>query len=241
MRQVKSVLGMLCSTALLVAATTAPANAQTYERVTKITFDTAVELPTMVLPAGTYQFRLTDPDSDRHVIEVLDENGATLVTRLHAMPTSRSETSDVTIVTFRETAANEPVAVRYWYYPNDRMGQEFAYPRERAIALADATGESVLSVDGDRVEPGATVQTEPVIEPAPVTEPVQAPVTEPVQEPVLTVQEPVEPMQTEPVVTDTTVGTSGRLPDTAGGLPLVALLGILALGGGLMVRARRTA
>lgn len=237
MRQMKSLLGIMCSAALLVTAAAVPASAQTYERVTKLTFDAPVELPTMVLPAGTYQFRLSDPDSDRHVIEVLDENGATLVTRLHAMPTSRSETSEVTVVTFRETAANAAPPIRFWFYPNDREGQEFAYPRERALAIAQATGESVLAVDGDeitRVEADATVEPAPVTEPAPVEPMAPVVTTEPAQ--------PVEPMATEPMIeTETTVATTGRLPETAGGLPLVALLGILALGGGLMVRARRSA
>lgn len=213
MRRIKATLGVLCATAMFTAVTAVPAAAQTFDRVTKLTFNAPVELPNMTLPAGTYTFRLVDSESDRHVVHVLDANDKNHITTLHAMPTSRSEASEVTVVTFRETAANAPLPIRFWYYPNDRMGQEFAYPKDRALAIANATGESVLAMEGNditRVEPA----------PAPV-------------EPV--VVEPVQPVYVEPVV----VATTGELPDTASPLPLVGLIGLLALGGGLVTRAYR--
>ena len=217
MRRIKATLGVLCATAMLTAVTAVPADAQTFDRVTKLTFNTPVELPGMTLPAGTYTFRLVDSKSDRHVVHVLDANDEKHITTLHAMPTSRSETSEVTVVTFRETAANAPQPIRFWYYPNDRMGQEFAYPKDRALAIATATGESVLAVDGDEI-----TRVEPVAAPV---EPVQT--VEPV------VVEPMQPV--EPV----TIATSGELPDTASPLPLVGLIGLVSLGGAFLLRTYR--
>lgn len=248
MRQVKTTLGILCSAAMLMVATAAPAAAQTYDRVTKLTFSQPIELPGMTLPAGTYTFRLADSDSDRHIVEVLDADGAKLVTRLHAIPTSRSETSEVTVVTFRETSANAAPPIRFWYYPNDRMGQEFAYPKDRAVEIAQATGESVLALEGDEM---ARVDATPVTpEPAPVTEPQPQPIepvtpvetqpTEPVQvEPAQPVEpaSPVEPMATTPETQ--AVGTSGELPNTASPVPMVGLIGLLALGAAFSLRAYR--
>lgn len=213
MRRIKATLGVLCATAMLTAVTAVPAAAQTFDRVTKLTFTAPVELPGMTLPAGTYTFRLVDSESDRHVVHVLDANETNHITTLHAMPTSRSEASEVTVVTFRETAADAPLPIRFWYYPNDRMGQEFAYPKDRALAIANATGESVLAMDGDQI-----THVEPT--PAPV-ETVQPVYVEPVQ--------PVQPV----------VATTGELPDTASELPLVGLIGLLALGGALVIRTSR--
>lgn len=221
MRLVKSILGVLCSSAMLVAAAAAPASAQNFNRHTVVTFNTPVELPGMTLPAGTYTFRLSDSTSDRNVVHVLDANAEKHIATLFAMPASRSEISDENVITFRETAANQPLPLRYWYFPNDRFGQEFAYPAERALAIAQATGESVLSVEGEqitRVEPtpAPVVEPEPVqpVEPAPVQ---TAPVTEPAP----------MPMETE------------RLPDTASPLPLIGLVGLMSLGGALVIRAFR--
>jgi hypothetical protein len=219
MRIFKTILGVIGSAALLTAATAEPAAAQTFDRVTKLTFTAPVELPGMTLPAGTYTFRLVDSESDRHVVHVLDADDKNHITTLHAMPTSRSEASEVTVVTFRETAADAPLPIRFWYYPNDRMGQEFAYPKDRAMAIAAATGESVLAIEDNEI---SRVEAAPApVEPAPVVEPV----------------EPVEPVAVEPAPQP--VATAGELPDTASPLPLVGLIGLVALGGGLVSRAYR--
>ena len=221
----KSLLGVICSAAMLIAATAEPAAAQKFNRHTVITFNTPVELPGVTLPAGTYTFRLSDSTSDRHVVHVLDANAEKHIATLFAMPTRRSEISEETVVTFRETAANEPLPIRYWYFPTDHFGQEFAYPAERAQAIAQATGESVLSVEGEtitRIEPVPVVEVAPV--PVQPVQPVQ-PVTTPAPMPVQTEMEPV--------------GTTGRLPNTASPLPLVGLVGLLSLGGALAVRAFR--
>lgn len=216
MRQVKSILGVVCAAAMLMAVTAEPATAQNFNRHTVVTFSAPVELPGMTLPAGTYTFRLSDSTSDRHVVHVLDANGEKHIATLFAMPATRSEISEENVITFRETAANEPLPIRYWYFPNDRFGQEFAYPADRALAIAQATGETVLSVEGDqitRVEPAPVVEVAPV-QPAPVE---TAPVTEPAPLPVQTTE----------------------LPDTASPLPIVGLVGLLSLGGALVVRAFR--
>lgn len=220
MSRIKATLGVLCATAMLTALTAVPATGQTFDRVTKITFSTPVELPGMTLPAGTYTFRLVDSESDRHVVQVLDANDEKHITTLHAMPTRRSETSDETVVTFRETVAGQPLPVRFWYYPNDQYGQEFAYPKDRALAIAAATGESVLAIEDEqitRVEPAPVATPEAEVEAA-------APVVEP--EPVEPVA-PVEPME------------PAELPDTASPLPLVGLIGLVSLGSAFALRAYR--
>ena len=219
----KSLLGAICSAAMLLATTAEPVAAQNFNRHTTITFSAPVELPGITLPAGTYTFRLSDSTSDRHVVHVLDANGEKHLATLFAMPATRSAVSEETVVTFRETAANQPLPIRYWYFPNDRFGQEFAYPTERALAIAAATGESVLSVEGEaitRVEPTPAPVAEPApVQPAPV-EPAPTAVIEPQQE------------MEAAVATET-------LPDTASPLPLIGLIGLMSLGGAVVIRAFR--
>ncbi|HEX6323498.1 MAG TPA: hypothetical protein VFZ36_07220 [Vicinamibacterales bacterium] len=233
MRHVKSILGVTCAAALLMAVTAQPAAAQNFNRHTVVTFSSPVELPGITLPAGTYTFRLSDSTSDRHIVHVLDADGEKHIATVMAKPATRSAVSEETVVTFRETAANQPLPIRYWYYPNDTFGQEFAYPRERALAIAQATGESVLAVEGEEI----TRVEATVAEPAPVTVPTPTPTPTPTPMPT-----PVQPVEPAPVVEPEPVepvGTSGRLPETAGELPLVGLIGLLALGGALAMRAIR--
>lgn len=220
MRHVKALWGVACVTMLLAAAA---ASAQSnFNRTTYLTFNTPVELPGVTLAAGTYTFRLSDSSSDRHVVQVLDQDGAKLHTTILAMPAKRLHADEETVVTFHELPAEATPAVRYWYYPGDEIGQEFAYPKDQALRLAAASGEPVLAVDSNevtRVEPDAGA------EPSADTAAQQTASAE-------ARQDAAGP-----------VGTSGarRLPQTASNLPVVGLLGLLALGGAIAVRAARAA
>lgn len=219
MRHVKTFWGVACVTILLAAAA---ASAQSnFNRTTYLTFSTPVELPGITLPAGTYMFRLSDSTSDRHVVQVRDKDGAKLHTTILAKPAKRLHADEETVVTFHELPAEATPAVRYWYYPGDETGQEFAYPKDQALRLATASGEPVLAVDAEqvtRVEPDAAAQPSAAAQ---------------------ATAQPETPRQDEAGA----VGTAGTrpLPQTASSLPLVGLLGLLALGGSIAVRAARAA
>ncbi len=225
MRHVKTLWSAACVTILLSGGVaTAQSN---FNRTTYLTFSTPVELPGVTLPAGTYTFRLSDSTSDRHVVQVLDRNGAKLHTTILAMPAKRLHVDENTVVTFHELPAEATPAVRYWYYPGDDIGQEFAYPKDQALRLAAASGEAVLAVDAEQV---TRVEPDAVAEPSADTTPQE------------TAQADTQPRQGDMRATAATA-TSGtrRLPQTASSLPLVGLLGLLALGGVIAVRAARAA
>lgn len=44
-----------------------------------------------------------------------------------------------------ETAANMPHAIRTWWYPGERTGFEFIYPKAQARLLAERSTQSVLT------------------------------------------------------------------------------------------------
>ena len=91
--------------------------------------------------------------------------------------------------------------------------------------------------------PPATTPEQPPVTAQPTTTPEQpAPTTAPAQ-PAPTTAAPATPSVPPPSVTDTErpVGTSGSLPNTASELPLVALIGLFALGAALAIRRARTA
>jgi hypothetical protein len=224
MRHVKMFGSVVCVTMLLAgSAASAQSN---FNRTTYLTFSTPVELPGITLPAGTYTFRLSDSNSDRHIVQVLDKDAAKLHTTILAIPAKRLHVSDDTVVTFHEQPAEATPAVRFWYYPGDNIGQEFAYPKAQASRIAAVTGEPVLAIDSDasmtasvtRVEGDARAETEAADTGASAQ---------------------VETSPTRPEMQP--AGTSGerRLPQTASNLPLVGIFGLLALGGALAARAAR--
>lgn len=48
-------------------------------------------------------------------------------------------------VRFMETAAGMPAAIKAWWYPGERMGYEFMYPKDQALRLAQGASQPVLT------------------------------------------------------------------------------------------------
>lgn len=59
---------------MLIHGMAGTADAFTYDKRTYFTFNQSVALPGVTLPAGTYMFRLADPDTTRRVIQVSDKH-----------------------------------------------------------------------------------------------------------------------------------------------------------------------
>ena len=243
-------VALACMTAAMVtisvnAGAQGPANQDTY-----FTFSQAVELPRTTLPAGTYFFQLMDSQSNRHIVKVMSQDRKQLFATLMAIPYySNDRPSDEPQVRFLETPAANGVAatnaIKIWFYPGTSTGHEFIWPRDKAVQLAKATGQSVLTtktedesselsrVDGggiEAVEPEASVQ-------AATTE--TQPATEPVREPVgALATPPAEPAPMPERATEPAPAPAPRrdLPDTAGVLPLLALMGLGSLVGSRLVR-----
>jgi hypothetical protein len=94
------------------------------------TFSGPVEVPGVVLPAGTYQFKLADPDTDRNVVQILSNDGSQVYATLLTMPNESVTATDDPIVRLEERPAGSPEAIRAICYPG-ATGMEFVYPADR--------------------------------------------------------------------------------------------------------------
>ena len=211
-------------------------------RKTVMTFSGPVEIPGVhlagwgVLPAGTYVFKIMNSQSDRHIVQIFDKTETTIYATILAIPNFRLKATDKTVVTFRERPAGQPEALRAWFYPGRNWGEEFVYPKARAMELAKESKTPVLFSSVDM--------------PVEVTEPIRAvdvdaPVAVEFQRaPVMAVQPTGEEVQLAQVVTAppaeelsgggaSAAPSRSTLPATASQTPLLALFGALILGGGL--------
>jgi len=235
MNVLKAAPTVLCM-ALLGIAVSSSARADEWDKKTTITFSGPVEIPGVhlqgfgILPAGTYVFKVLDSKSDRHIVQIFSKDELTIYATILAIPNLRLKATDKTVMTFRERPAGQPEALRAWFYPGKEWGEEFVYPKARAIILAKETNTTVLSTSADIVpEVSVAVKTpnEPVVvllEKAPVM--AVQPTGEEVE--IAQVVTPVPPVllaQAAPV--------AETLPATASSLPMVALFGMLALAGAL--------
>src|SRR5581483_11975252 len=179
-----------------------------------------VELPNIVLPAGTYVFRLLDVPSSRHVVQVFDAEETHLYTTILAIPNSRLTPTDKTVMPFKERAPGMPQAMHAWFYPGDSFGQEFVYPKERAAELARMVEEPILAAPIKSAETPEELVQEPVIT---VTPPRETEIAKAM---------PLEPQ--EPITWETPPAglpeAPAELPKTATPLPMLGFAGLSALG-----------
>src|SRR3954452_22913209 len=139
-----------CLTVMLGAVITTGARADEWNRKTTVTFSGPVEIPGVhlkgwgVLPAGTYVFKILDSQSDRHIVQIFNQDETTIYATILAIPNYRLKATDKTVITFRERAAGEPEALRAWFYPGRNWGEEFVYPKAKAMELAKTTNVPVL-------------------------------------------------------------------------------------------------
>jgi hypothetical protein len=136
------VLAVLVGMSARVAAQNTVANERTI-----MTFSNTVEMPGVTLPAGTYVFRLADTPT-RNVVQVLSGDEKDVLGQWSFVQAERPKVSDDTVVMFRETPEGTMPAIQYWYYPGERIGKEFIYPKDQAQKIANRTGVEVLSDDG---------------------------------------------------------------------------------------------
>lgn len=198
------------------------AGADQWNKKTIVTFSQPVEVPgvgAQVLPAGTYVFKLVDSLSDRNIVRIFNEDETVVFTTILAIPNYRLHATDQTVLTFRERAAGTPQAIRAWFYPGQTWGQEFVYPKARAIELARVTHEAILETPTElKDQPLETFKTAPVE----------------AVEPTGSVVEEAKVVEPPPVVEQ-----PATLPQTASPLPLFGLVGLLMLGAGFAISAVR--
>ena len=220
MKIVKSVFCLLALT--LLGATVLPsARADEWNKKTIVTFSQAVEVPGQILPAGTYTFQLLDSPSDRHIVQIFNADGSQIVATILAINNYRLQPTGETVMKFSERPADAPDALRAWFYPGDNFGQEFVYPRVRAIQLAQATKGFVPAVAVDTIDE-TVIKTVPIVAVTPEQKEVE----------VTTVIQTTPPAAAAVTPTPAPVAVASQteeLPQTASSMPLIALLGGLSI------------
>ena len=226
MKSLKTLTTAFCLVALCVFVVPA-ATADDWNRETVITFSGPVEVPgvgAQTLPAGTYVFKIFDSQSDRHIVQIFNQDKTHVFTTILAIPNYRLKTTDKTVITFSERPAGQPEALKAWFYPGRAWGEEFVYAKSRAVELAKETNEPVLTTPIELASaPIEALKTAPVEAIDPKGERLE--LTQVVEPPPVVAAEPV------------TVATAETLPKTASPLPLIGLIALLTIGVGFALSA----
>jgi hypothetical protein len=253
MKYVQTIL--LAGLAATIGSVLAPSlQADTWNKKTMMTITEPMQVPscctpdhTVILPPGDYVMVLVDSLSDRHIVRIFAKDEKTVMTTILAIPNYRLQPTGKTVFQFWEVPAGQPVALRAWFYPGDNFGQEFAYPKQRAIEIAAfvKTPVPAIEVETAAVEELKTAPLVAVDETGRISGLVATmPARTPEPEPTVAIAAVQAPVQTPPPAETVVVQTPAPaevLPSTASNLPLIGLAGLVALGlfAALEIRSRR--
>ncbi len=233
----------LCVTALLPKV-----QADEWDKKTIFTFNAPVEVPGQVLTPGRYVFKLLNSSSDRNIVQVFNKDQTRLIGTFLTIPDYRMKPAEKPLLTFEERAAGSPEAIKAWFYPGDNYGNEFVYPKQRAVQLASQSQQNVPSMPTQLASNTTTTnqdQNSPKVD-----EMKNAKIS--AEEPsgdevevaqVFLVVAPADPPPPPPVPERVLVALvsndptpAKELPATASELPLLGLMGALTLAAGLVLR-----
>jgi len=224
---------MIFCLSLVIVSAISSAKADEWNRKTTMTFDEPFEVPgvgAQILPAGTYVFKVMVLP-DRHVVQIFNQAEDHVFTTILAIPNYRLKATSKTVMTFKERGEGQPEAIRAWFYPGRDWGEEFVYPKTRALELAKIVDEPVLATPVELPAPVEALKVAPIVAVKPTGEEVA--VADVVEVP------PAEVAAAEPAPAE----PAAALPQTASNLPFVGLLGLLSLGAcaGLLFLSKRIA
>ena len=214
MRSLKS-LSTLFLFGLILAALPSSARGadNNVQRRSRLVVNDPTEIPGTVLQPGTYFVKVMDFQGEKLIVQFLNEDETKLIATVLAMRDRRVMTEDAqTGFTYFERSPGGPAALKSWYYAGDNWGEVFVYPRSKAVAIAKVTHEEVVATPA---ETAPTLKSEIV-----VIKPEEA--LKPIPQPAVKAEEPT---------TKVAESLPAQLPETGSSLPLVALMGFVALGG----------
>ena len=216
MKIVRTILAIL-TVSLLMVTFAAGARADTaFSKRTVVTFTQPVEIPGQVLPSGTYTIEVYESFGNRNIVRIYNADRSKLIATVLAIPNQRLTPTGDTVMKFSERPGNAPDALKAWFYPGNNFGQEFVYPKARAVELAQLTHESIPAV---QTEP-ATVEefkSEPIVAETPERK--EVPLAEAI-----------------PAPAPETLSPAPALPKTASEVPLIALFGALSVSFALILK-----
>ncbi|MDZ4803062.1 MAG: hypothetical protein SGI92_33300 [Bryobacteraceae bacterium] len=234
----KSWNAFAAATCLALVSTTG-LMADQWNKRTILTVNEAIQVPGKVLQPGKYVMRLLDSPSNRHIVQIFNEREDQLQTTILAIPNYRLQPTGKTEFQWWEVPAGQPKAMRAWFYPGDNFGQEFAYPKTEAVAIAANVTESVPTTYATTETELTTARVATIDKAGTEKELDRQTYQQPRTEVARRRATPVEMAQSNTPAPSTQEEPmrARTLPRTGSELPIFGLAGFLALGAGAAVRA----
>jgi hypothetical protein len=184
-----------------------------------------------ILQPGTYTIKLVPSIQSRNIVQITSQDGSTVEATVLSVPHQLEPGEELpnTMFVFYPPGDGLPRALRTWYAkdPVSNGGHDIVYEESRAKQLARLANTRVVSYSDEIAEPDYGTAELSVITPEATVETYTVPETR------------IAEVETETRTQIADAGTMDELPATASKTPLMALLGLLALVGAVVVRVVR--
>jgi hypothetical protein len=252
----------LLSISAFVLMIAAPAAFAQTPQVSTLPVDSPLDVGGTILQPGVYTIRVLPTLSDRNRVQITSPDLKTIYATVLTVPHDLEPNEEIpnSRFIFYTTADGQARALRTWFPPDSqwKAGHDIVYEESRAKELARLANEPIVSYRGESIDtaeletvaPDATISVytpAPVETPAPVAE--STVTTTPVAESTTvttqtTTPAPMTSAQNDTtsdtaLTTDTQTSNAMDMPQTAGNDPLLALAGLLAVGGAVAFRLSR--
>jgi hypothetical protein len=119
------------------------AHADETDQSIKITFSQATEIPGQILPAGTYLFKLADPNN-LDVVRIFNAEGTRLYATLQTNTAERREPTGDAVIVLAEQPEGRPETLVKWFYPGNTSGHELVYSKQEEQQLAQDRQQTIV-------------------------------------------------------------------------------------------------
>jgi hypothetical protein len=164
---------------------------------------------------------------------VLDKDENRIMGTFLTIPDYRMKTPEKALVEFAERPAGSPPAIKSWFYPGENYGNEFVYPKTRAVALARTSHQAVPAMPSELAANTTQASNDPNDEKVQEMKHADLKAEEPsgaeVEVAMAFLMVPRAAAPARSAVPD-------QLPETASQLPLLGCIGLFSLAAGILLR-----
>jgi len=255
---VKSLLlcAIFAAGTMAAAATAAAQGIVPRGRPVYFTFSQPVSLPNLTLQPGRYLFQMLESNAQRTIIQVFTGDRAKLLgtyMTIEALRPSLPEKAELSFLETKGANVSAPAIGMYWY-PGDVRGWEFVYPREQATRIAKQSNHSIVThaanAQGNDMSGKDLVRVGPTGEETAVSagataelrdDSVRGEVDANADVPAASVNTNAGQPQPTGQIASATTTRRNELPRTASNVPMLMLIGVALLAGGVALSFGRRA
>ncbi len=223
-------LGILCWAGIGMTANAS--HAEDSAKKTTFTINTPTQMPGTTLAGGTYVFKQSGEQSGWNIVQVYNQDESSLVTTLLAYPNPNLVSNGQAFLLYPQSIDSQSQVMEAFFFDSDPVAQQLAYPKKTADQIGAANHVRVPTTGTEDAYPSslpaaASSWSAPVNQDAPPS--AQTP-SDPPQ-----AADPTAQSADAPAASSSTAN-SEPLPQTASPLPLIGLIGLLAVVGILVLR-----